>query len=188
MGIVLCFIGRAIGYIKFNLECFWHCASVFFVLQYVGSTSRALILYVFLLYLVLFGLGSLVAMGPFGSSGLFSMGCPADKSFLSTADAALQWAFTAVTDTLHFLADVLYKTVAFFDSLPYSPIEYVPNVIDLLLVLWCLAYVLLAHAVHTARQPTRQPQDGAQRRKIDKCSALKNRGLVKKSKKPCAPS
>jgi ComEC/Rec2-related protein len=148
----------------------------------------ALILYVFLLYLVLFGLGSLVAMGPFGSSGLFSMGCPADKSFLSTADAALQWAFTAVTDTLHFLADVLYKTVAFFDSLPYSPIEYVPNVIDLLLVLWCLAYVLLAHAVHTARQPTRQPQDGAQRRKIDKCSALKNRGLVKKSKKPCAPS
>lgn len=112
----------------------------------------ALILYVFLGYLVLYGVLSVILGKAFVVPllGIF------DGTLGKGLVGVLQWAFGAVIEVMHVLADVLYKVVMFFDSLPYSPIEYAPNTIDLLLVLWCLAYVLIAH----------QPQDGAQGKKM----------------------
>jgi ComEC/Rec2-related protein len=101
----------------------------------------ALILYVFLGYLVLYGVLSVV-LGKGFVVPLFGV---VDGALGKGFVGALQWAFGAVIEAMHILADVLYKVVVFFDNLPYSPIEYAPNAIDLLLVLWCLAYVLIAH-------------------------------------------
>ncbi|MFA7200869.1 MAG: ComEC/Rec2 family competence protein, partial [Bacteroidales bacterium] len=101
----------------------------------------ALILYVFLGYLVLYGVLSVV-LGKGFVVPLFGV---VDGALGKGFVGVLQWAFGAVIEAMHILADVLYKVVVFFDGLPYSPIEYAPNAIDLLLVLWCLAYVLIAH-------------------------------------------